>query len=141
MNRFTAGTLAAMTAMLLMTYAGAQTRSGADAMFEAARQKETLEGDLPGAIKEYGAIVAKYKSDRGVTAMALVRMAECYQKMGDSESRKIYEQVLREYADQKDAVAIARTQLEARVRPAPSPSVCCAPNAATRMRILARTDA
>jgi Tol biopolymer transport system component len=111
MNRLTAGTLAAMTAMLLMAHAGAQTRSGADAMFEAARQKETLEGNLTGAIKEYGAILAKYKGDRGITAMALVRMAECYQKMGDSKSRKVYEQIVREYPDQKDAVAMARTHL------------------------------
>src|SRR5262245_59797512 len=55
MNRFTAGILAAMTAVLWTSPAGAQTRSGADAMFEAARQKETLEGNLSGAIKEYGA--------------------------------------------------------------------------------------
>ena len=82
-------------------------------MMEAARKKEVVDGDLNGAIKQYAAIVSKYKSDRAVTAMALVRMAECYQKMGDAEARKIYEQVVREYGDQKDAVAEARAHLGA----------------------------
>src|SRR4051794_29780208 len=71
MNRLTAGILACMAAVLLIVPAVAQKSTGADAMFEAARQKETLEGDLSAAIKEYSAIVAKYKSDRAVTAMAL----------------------------------------------------------------------
>src|SRR5712691_3992072 len=83
----------------------------ADVLLQAAMKKETVDGDLNGAIKQYGAIVAKYKSDRAVTAMALVHMAECYQKLGDAQSHKIYEQVVREYADQKEAVALARAKL------------------------------
>src|SRR3569833_1507685 len=71
MKRYTATFL--MMAMLIAG-AGAQKNSGADAMFEAAKQKENLGGDLNAAIKQYGAIVAKYKSDRAVTAMALVRL-------------------------------------------------------------------
>src|ERR1043166_834079 len=38
-------------------------------------------------------------------------MAECYQKMGDAESRKIYEQVVREYGDQKEAASLAKVRL------------------------------
>jgi Tol biopolymer transport system component len=83
----------------------------ADVLLQAAMKKETVDGDLSGAIKQYGAIVAKYKSDRAVTAMALVHMAECYQKLGDAQSGKLYERVLREYADQKEAVALARAKL------------------------------
>lgn len=45
-------------------------------------------------------IVDTFKTDRAVVATALVRMAECYQKLGDAESRKIYERVAREFADQ-----------------------------------------
>jgi Tol biopolymer transport system component len=83
----------------------------AKVMMEAARKKEVVDGDLNGAIREYRAIVAEYKSDRAVAAMALVRMAECYQKMGDTESRKLYEQVVRDYSDQKDAVNLAKAKL------------------------------
>jgi hypothetical protein len=35
-----------------------------------------VDGDPKGAIKQYGAIVAKYTKDRAVTVMALVHMAE-----------------------------------------------------------------
>jgi Tol biopolymer transport system component len=83
----------------------------ANVLMQAAMKKELVDGDLNGAIKQYAAIVAKYKNDRAVTAMALVHMAECHQKMGDAESRKIYEQVVREYGDQKEAVTLARARL------------------------------
>src|SRR5262249_53556997 len=39
------------------------------------------------------------------------RMADCYRKLGDAESRRIYEQVVREFSDQIDAVAVARANL------------------------------
>jgi Tol biopolymer transport system component len=78
---------------------------------QAAIRTEMVDGDLKAAIQQYGAIVAKYKQDRAVAAKALIRMAECYQKLGDGESRKIYERVLREYADQREAAATARARL------------------------------
>jgi Tol biopolymer transport system component len=90
----------------------AQTRDDAVRLLKAAQNTELVDGNLNVAIKQYGAIVAKYaKTDRGVAATALVRMADCHRKLGDAESRKIYEQVVREYADQKDAVALARERL------------------------------
>jgi Tol biopolymer transport system component len=99
--------LALVTAVALL----AADSEPAKLMMEAARKKEVVDGDLNGAIQQYSAIVSKFKSDRAVTAMALVRMAECYQKMGDAEARKIYEQVVKDYGDQKDAVALARARL------------------------------
>jgi Tol biopolymer transport system component len=79
---------------------------------KAAENAELVDGDLKAAIKQYGAIIVKYKSDRAVVAMAMVRMAGCYQRMGDVEGRKIYERVVSDYADQKEAVAIARARLQ-----------------------------
>jgi Tol biopolymer transport system component len=91
----------------------AQAAPTGEVELKAARHKAEVEGDLKGAIQQYGAISAKYaKSKRDVAAMALVLMAECYQKMGDAEARKIYEQVVREYGEQKEAAAVARTHLE-----------------------------
>ena len=52
--------------------------------------------------------------------LVLVRMADCYQKLGDAQARQIFEQVVRDYADQKDAVAIARTRLTALAQQSPS---------------------
>jgi Tol biopolymer transport system component len=90
-----------------------QSPSSAEVDLKTAQRKAEVEGDLKGAIKQYAAVVAKYKADRGVTAMALVRMAECYQKMGDAEAQKIYELVITNYADQKESALIARFRLGA----------------------------
>jgi Tol biopolymer transport system component len=104
MKSILVGTLAAILAV------GAQGNE-AERQLKAAMNAELVNGDLKTAIKQYGEIAAKYNSDRAVAAMALVRMAEAYGKMGDAESRRIYERVVREYADQKEAVAIARARL------------------------------
>src|SRR5687767_12710284 len=110
MKRALTGFIAA--AVLLAGSAAAQQKKQQDIDLQAAIRKETVDGDLNGAIKQYAAIVSKYvKSDRAVTAMAMVHMAQCYQKMGNAESRKLYEQVLREYADQTEAVTFARARM------------------------------
>ena len=112
MNRHTIGIIATVAAVVLIAPVAAQKTSEADTLLAAAQQKETLEGDPNAAIKQYSAIVSKYaKTDRAVAAMALVHMAECYQKIGDAAARKIYEQVVREYSDQKEAAALARAGL------------------------------
>jgi lipopolysaccharide biosynthesis regulator YciM len=98
------GTLAAILA------AGAESNE-AERQLRAAMNAELVNGDLKVAIRQYGEIAAKYKNNRAVAAMALVRLAECYEKMGDARTRKVYEQVVRVYGDQKDAVALARTRL------------------------------
>lgn len=49
-----------------------------------------------------------------LAAQALVRMAECYGKLGDSQARTPFEQVIREYGDQAGAVAEARAHLRSR---------------------------
>ena len=106
------GTLAAILA------AGAQSGE-AERQLKAAMNAELVNGDLKAAIKRYGEIAAKYKSDRAVAAMALVRTAECYQKMGDAEATRIYERVVREFADQRDAATEARARLDS-LRPKPA---------------------
>jgi Tol biopolymer transport system component len=94
-----------------VAFASAEQNDAARTMMEAARKKEVVDGDLKGAIQQYKAVAEKYKADRAVAADALVRMAECYQKLGDAEAQRIYARVVRDYGDQKDAVAIARTRL------------------------------
>ena len=64
--------------MAALLAASAQTEEAARRL-KVARNAELVDGDLHAAIKQYSAIVVKYvKTDRGVTAMALVHMAECY---------------------------------------------------------------
>jgi Tol biopolymer transport system component len=93
-------------------------------MLEAARKTAVVDGDLEGAIKQYEAIVQAYaKTDRAAAATALVRMADDYQKLGRaSESQAVYERVVREFGDQRDAVSEARARLASVPSAGPSQS-------------------
>ncbi len=101
--------VAMLTAVLVV---GAQTKNEAERMFKVAQNAEVVDGDLQAAIEQYDTIASKFsKTDRAASADALVRMAECYTKLGDDKARKIYERVVREYSDQREAVAVARARL------------------------------
>src|ERR1700688_1739080 len=112
---------------LLVGVVIAQQKRPQDVDLQAAIRKESIDGDLNSAIKMYKAIAAKYKSDRAVTAQALVQMAGCYQKLGDAQARTIFEQVVRDYADQKDAAAAARARLGLASSATLSSQLVCSP--------------
>src|SRR5688500_2462633 len=109
-----------LSAVLMVTVT-AQRPESAAALLESAKQKEQIEGDLPGAIKLYQAIVERFeKSDRAAAATALLRMAEAYEKQGNALARKAYERLVNEFTDQAAAVAIARSRLTGAGRPYPA---------------------
>ncbi|MBK5292279.1 MAG: PD40 domain-containing protein [Acidobacteriia bacterium] len=99
----------ALLGTLLALPVAAPAQMKPEVALRAAMETETVKGDLKGAIEQYKKIAQG--SDRVIAAKALVRMAECYAKLGDAESRKIYERVVREFADQKEAVTTARARL------------------------------
>ncbi len=112
MNRFKRLALVVAVAALSISAARGQQAGQAQTLLEAARQKETLDGDLQSAIRQYQAIVDAYRNtDRPAAATALIRMAECHQKLGDGNERGVYEQLIADFADQKDPTAVARTRL------------------------------
>ena len=81
----------------------------AERLFKAAMNTELVEGNLRSAIEQYRKVAES--AARPLAARALLRRAESYQKLGDAEAQKIYERLTRDYADQREAVAIARTKL------------------------------
>jgi len=90
----------------------AQVSRTPEVAFKAAQHLEEVEGNLRGAIDAYAMLAAGH--DRAIAAQALIRMAGCYQKLGDEvESRTIYERVVREFAEQAESAATARAQLAA----------------------------
>ena len=89
----------------------AQTPDSAEVMFEAARQMELIDGDLDAAIAQYAATVSRYPSRRTIVAQSLLRMGSGYEKLGQARAREVYEQVVREYADQTEVLALAREGL------------------------------
>lgn len=108
----------ALTVVAAFTVSG-QSQT-AETMLEAARKLEVVDGDFAGAIRHYEAIVDRFgRGDRKVAATALLRMAEAHQKMGSTQARRIYEQIVREYADQSEAARDARSSLAALASPAP----------------------
>jgi Tol biopolymer transport system component len=86
--------------------------AAARTLYQQALHEEDATGNLKAAIALYQRVLAA-KPDRTLAAQALIHMAECYRKLGDPQSRTIYRQVLRDYADQKDAAAVAQSRLEA----------------------------
>ena len=105
------GVIGGVLATVLLVSA-AERNQEAMRLLKAARNVETVDGNLRSAVGQYKRIVDVYgKTDRATAAEALVRMAECYQKLGDAEWRRSYERVVREYADQKEFATLAQSRL------------------------------
>ncbi len=105
---------AALALSLMAAQKGTQKDQRAEAQLQAAINKESVEGDLKGALKQYAEIVSKYhKTDRAIAAEALLRMGQCHEKLGSAEARAAYERVLRDYPDQAEKVQVARQRLNA----------------------------
>jgi Tol biopolymer transport system component len=109
------GTILAAIVCVLVFCAGvpAQKNSQQEILLQRAIQKETVDGDLAGAIKLYKDILANPGGNRAVAARALLHLGQCNEKLGNAEARKAYEQLVREYGDQTEVVAEARTRLAA----------------------------
>jgi Tol biopolymer transport system component len=94
--------------LLIALAAAAQTPQQ---LFEQGLVKERSEGKLQEAIQLYQRAAAAAGKNRALAAKALVEAGQCYQKLGNTESRKLFERVVNEYGDQKEAVALARVGL------------------------------
>ena len=90
-------------------------------LFQQALLRERADGQIEEAIEIYKSVLDVAADDRGLAAQALVRIGACYEKLGRPEATDVYERVLRDYADQAEPVATARTQLAAlEVEPTPA---------------------
>ena len=98
-----------ITLLLACAVFAAQSSRSTEVQFKAAQHKEEVEGDLKGAIEDYKKIADG--KDRALAAQALLRMADAYQKLGDPQSRAVYDRVINQFADQKAAAALARARL------------------------------
>ncbi len=108
-----------MTAALLFASTSVQKDDRAEVALRAAIDKETVDGDLKGAIDEY--VKLAQSSNREVAAKALLRLGQCYEKLGNSEARKAYERLVRDFSDQGDVAREAQARLAALRAPAEAP--------------------
>ena len=79
--------------------------SSLETRFKAAIHAEEIEGNLEKAIVQYTEL--SRSGDRPVAARALLRLAECYRKLGDARAVQIYQRIVREYTDQPEVVRTA----------------------------------
>ena len=99
-------------AFLVLAIAAAAHAETSQELFQQALVKERSEGDLRDAIRLYERAAESAGKDRALAAKSLVQAGECYRRLGAAESKKVFERVLREYADQKDAADAARARLD-----------------------------
>ena len=86
-------------------------QSSAAVRLEGGFAKEEVDGDLRSAIDIYQKIAADASAPRDVRSKALLRLAGCYEKLGQ-QATQIYEQVVRDFADQPAATQ-ARNRIAA----------------------------
>ena len=99
--------------LLTVVYAAGQGDKQGEALLQAAKNAELVKGDLNAAIEQYKKILARSGTSRTVAAKALLEMGQCYEKLGQTEARSAYEQLVRQYADQTDQAQAARARLAA----------------------------
>ena len=89
----------------------------ADVTLRAGIEKESVEGDLRGAIALYERASREAGSDRALAARALLAAADAYRKLGDPRAQATYRSVVSRYAD-LPAAASARAHLSTGDAPA-----------------------
>jgi hypothetical protein len=81
---------------------------------EAAIHREIVAGDLPGAIEQYRAIVARTDTPRPVSARAYLEIGICQEKSGQrKEAYDTYRRLVTDYGDQAAIISPARAKLAA----------------------------
>jgi len=118
MKRITS--LLAIVAVAMMTMVGSAARQSKDTRAEtalaAAIKIETIDGKPEAAITAYKDIAQKYPNERTVVAQALMRMGQCYEKLGAkqaAEARQAYQLVVSTYGDQAEVATRAKARLAA----------------------------
>lgn len=89
--------------IILVLAAAALLFAQADATLQKAIRKETVEGDLKGAIELYQKAISQAGKDRPTAAQAWLRLGECFEKQGDKQARQAYERLVKDFGDSKEA--------------------------------------
>jgi Tol biopolymer transport system component len=105
--------LSLVASALGLTAVAQKSQQSPDVLFESAKQKELVDGKLEEAIRIYQRVVQEHGSNRALAAAALLRIGQCYERLGQVEARQAYERLLRDFGDQAQSVAEARARLSA----------------------------
>jgi len=81
-------------------------------LFQKALVQEQAAGDLKEAIALYQQAAKEAGGDRELAARALVRAAACYEKLASPQAAQLYQEVIRNYPEQREQVATAQAHLQ-----------------------------
>jgi hypothetical protein len=91
-------------------------------LLEAAIHREVVNGDLAGAMEAYRAISSDASAPHPIAARALLRLAQCQEKMGlRREAHTTYTRILREFTGESEIAAQARSRLTLSADAMPGP--------------------
>src|SRR5262245_59546745 len=108
-NRIVAGFILSTLVAGGMVVAAQKKETEVERQLQAAINTEKVERNPKAAIKQYEKVAAS--GVRPLAAEALLHIADCYVALGDAEAQKVYQRIVDEYKDQKDAVSLARARL------------------------------
>jgi Tol biopolymer transport system component len=104
--------LTVVTVALGMTGISALAQSPHE-LFQQALVRERTGGNCQQVIPVYERVMQAAASDRALAARALVQIAGCYERLGQTAKAKAqYQQVVASYGDQPDSVTTARARLQ-----------------------------
>ena len=78
------------TLALILAIASTVLAQTPNVQFRAAQQKETVDGDMNAAIKLYRQVADGKSTPPALAARALVRLGQCYERLGSTEAGKAY---------------------------------------------------
>ncbi len=99
-----------LVAIVATSSAAAQQRE-AEVALQQALHVEQVEGDLERAIRLYREVVEDYSAVREIAAKAQLHVGLCYEKLGFAEARQAYRDVIDNFPEQRDEVALAEERL------------------------------
>ncbi|MBF8296217.1 MAG: hypothetical protein HW389_2762, partial [Bacteroidetes bacterium] len=99
--------------LLISSLALSQQSNKAESLYQEALMQMEGKGNFSKALEVFGQIIKDYPGNRQVSARSQYQIGVCYEKLGKNEAKKAYEQVVKNFADQPQVVAEARTRLAA----------------------------
>ena len=101
--------LAAALSCSLVAFA--QKNDSPEVLLGRGLHQEEVEGNCKAAVETYQKVLQQKNAARNVAARAQLHLGSCQETLGNAESRKSFERVVQEYADQKEVVTLARARL------------------------------
>ena len=80
-------------------------------LYEKALYAEEVKGELQNAIDLYQQLLENNPENKQIAAKALLHQGMCYEKLGNQQAVKKYQQIVNNYPGQKNEVALAKERL------------------------------